>query len=110
MQAELVRHLRGAHGVGQVLLVGEHQQHGVAELVLVQHPVQLVAGGVDAVRVVRVDDEDEALRVLVVVAPERADLVLTADVPDCERDVLVLDRLNVETNGGDGCYDWSGTG
>jgi hypothetical protein len=37
------------------------------------------------------------LGVLEVVAPERADLVLTADVPDGEADVLVLDRLNIET-------------
>jgi hypothetical protein len=60
--------------------------------------VQLVARVVDAVAVVGVDDEDEALRILVVVAPERADLVLTSDVPDRERDVLVLDRLDVEAD------------
>ena len=44
------------------------------------------------------------LRVLEVVAPERSDLVLTADVPNRERDVLVLDRLDVETDCGD-CGD-----
>ena len=34
--------------------------------------------------------------------PERANLVLTSDVPNGERDVLVLDRLDVEscTTGG----------
>jgi hypothetical protein len=42
------------------------------------------------------------LGVLVVVAPERADLVLAADVPHRERDVLVLDGLDVEADGGDG--------
>lgn len=36
VQAQLVRQLGGAHGVGQVLLVGEHQQHRVAQLVLRQ--------------------------------------------------------------------------
>jgi hypothetical protein len=39
--------------------------------------VQLVAGLAHAVAVVGVDDEDEALRVLEVVAPERADLFLS---------------------------------
>lgn len=34
VQPELVRDLRRRHGVGQVLLVGEHQEHGVAQLVL----------------------------------------------------------------------------
>ena len=70
--------------------------------------MQLVARVVHAVPVVRVDDEDEALRVLVVVAPERADLVLTSDVPDRERDVLVLDRLDVETDRGDRRDDLGG--
>ena len=32
----------------------------------------------------------------------RSDLVLSADVPHCERDVLVLDGLHVEADGGDG--------
>ena len=46
--------------------------------------------------VVAVDDEDEALSVLEVVAPQRSDLVLAADIPHREADVLVLDRLHVE--------------
>ena len=45
------------------------------------------------------------LGVLVVVAPERANLVLAADVPHRERDVLVLDGLDVEADGGDGRDD-----
>ena len=38
-------------------------------------------------------------------APERAELVLAADVPHGERDVLVLHGLDVEANGGDGRDD-----
>jgi len=34
VQAELVGDLRRVHGVGQILLVREHQQHRVAELIL----------------------------------------------------------------------------
>jgi hypothetical protein len=34
VQAELVGDLRCVHGVGQILLVGKHQQDGVAQLVL----------------------------------------------------------------------------
>jgi len=105
VEAELVRHLRGGHGVGKVLLVGEDEEDGVAELVLVEHAVHLLAGGVDAVAIVGVDDEDEALGVLVVVTPERADLVLASDVPDCKGDVLVLDGLDIEADGGDGGDD-----
>lgn len=39
--------------------------------------------------------------------PKRSDLVLTTHIPDCERDVLVFDSLNIETNRGDGCDDFS---
>ena len=60
------------------------------------HLLQLVLGLGDSLPVVGVDDEDEALRVLEVVAPQRPDLVLTADVPHGEADVLVLDGLDVE--------------
>ena len=42
---------------------------------------------------------------LEVVSPERSDLVLATHVPDCEADVLVLNRLHVEPDGGDGGHD-----
>lgn len=37
------------------------------------------------------------LCVLEVVSPQRSDLVLTTDIPNCEADVLVLNRLHIET-------------
>lgn len=37
--------------------------------------------------------------------PKRADLVLASNIPHGERDVLVLDRLDIET-----CADVSGRG
>ena len=64
VEAELVRDLGGVHGVGQILLVGEDEEEGVAELVLVEHALQLLAGLRDTFPVVGVDDEDDALRVL----------------------------------------------
>jgi hypothetical protein len=39
--------------------------------------------------VVAIDDKDKALRVLIVVAPQRADLVLATHIPNSETDVLV---------------------
>ena len=38
-------------------------------------------------------------------SPQGSDLVLTSDIPDGEVDVLVLDRLDVEPDGGDGGDD-----
>ena len=105
VEPELVGHLGDAHRLGEILLVGEHEEHGVAQLVLTQHLVELVVGLDDTLAVVRVDDEDEALRILEVVAPQRTDLVLTAHIPHGEVDVLVLDGLHVEADGGDGGDD-----
>lgn len=81
---------------GQILLVGEDQEVGIAQLVLVQHALQLLPGLNDTIAIVRVDDEDDTLGVLEVVPPQRSNLVLSTDIPHGERDVLVLDRLDVE--------------
>merc|ERR1712241_701898 len=105
VQTQLVGDLCGVHRVGQILFVGEYEEHGLPELILCQHAHQLVARLADSLPVVRVHHENQTLRVLEVVAPERSDLVLTADVPNRERDVLVLDRLDVETDCGDGGDD-----
>jgi hypothetical protein len=50
---------------------------------------------------------DHNLGVLEVMPPQRTDLVLTTDIPHGERDVLVLDGLDVETNSGDGGDDFT---
>jgi len=80
----------------QILLVGEDQEHGVPQLVLVQHSLQLLTSLNNTVAIVAVDDEDDALRVLEVVPPEGSDFVLASDIPHGELDVLVLDSLDVE--------------
>ena len=105
VQAELVSDLADRHGVGKILLVGEDKENGITELIFPQHLLQLLVGLRDTLTIVGVNNEDETLGVLEVVAPQRTDLVLTSDIPHGEADVLVLDSLDVETNGGDGGDD-----
>jgi len=123
VEPKLVCDLGCVHGVGQVLLVGEYQQHGLTQLILCQHPHQLVPrlsntlpGGyimnqtlnnVQGEPVVAVHHEDESLGVLEVMSPQRTDLVLTADVPHGETDVLVFNSLDIEPNSWDGGDDLS---
>ena len=64
MQAQLVSDLCRVHGVREVLLVGEHQQHGVTELVLSQHSVKLVPGLSYPLPVVTVHHKDQPLGIL----------------------------------------------
>ena len=81
---------------GKILLVGEDEEDGVTELILVQHALEFLAGLDDTVAIVAVDDEDDALGVLEVMSPEGTELVLATDIPHSELDVLVLDSLDVE--------------
>jgi len=99
VQSQLVSDFSSVHRVRQILFVGEDEQDRLTQLVLGQHPHQLVPRLADPFPVVTVHHEDEPLGVLEVMSPQRSDLVLATDVPHGEADVLVLDRLNVETDG-----------
>lgn len=101
LEPELFGDLGGGHGVWQILLVGKDEQDSVSQFVLVQHALQFFPGLGDSVSVVGVDHEDDTLGVLEVVSPQRSDLVLSTDIPHGERDVLVFNGFDVETNGWD---------
>jgi len=101
---------------GKILLVGEDQQDGIPQLILVEHALQFLPSLDDTIAIVAVDDEDDTwkrtsvdraqdisfrrqqrtLSVLEVMSPQRPNLVLTTDIPDSELDVLVLYGLNIE--------------
>ena len=71
METQLVRDFSSVHSVGKILLVGEDKQESVAELVLVEHPLELLAGLRDTFPIVGVDDEDDTLGVLEVWSVEK---------------------------------------
>ena len=52
-------HRRGDIGERRYLLVGEDQKNGIAQLILCQHPHQLLSSLVDALAVVAVHHEDQ---------------------------------------------------
>ena len=58
-----------------------------------------------SISIVRVHDEDHALRVRVVVAPERPYFILPANVPHRQRQIAVLDGLDVKPDGRDRRHD-----
>lgn len=104
VEPELVCDLGGVHGVlshgqhtvcqiqakdssgtyRQILLVGEDEEGSIAQLILVQHALQLLTGLNNTIAIVAVNDEDNALCVLEVVPPQRTDLVLATDIPHGE--------------------------
>ena len=64
VKTKLVGDFGSIHRVRQILLVGEDEEQRITELVLVEHPLELLAGLRDTFPIVGVDDEDDTLRVL----------------------------------------------
>jgi hypothetical protein len=54
---------------------------------------------VEAIAIVRVDEEEHGARAFVKMSPQRTDLVAAADFPRCESDVAVCKALDVEADG-----------
>ena len=105
VEAELVSDFWAGEGAWEILLVGKDEKDSILKLFLGEHLVELFTVLLNSVSIVGVDDVDETLSVGVVVSPEKSDLVLTTDIPHVEGDVLVLDGLDVEADGGDGVDD-----
>ena len=79
--------------LASVLLVCKDQQHRVAHLILIQHFVEFLSGVLNPIPVVAVDDIDETVGALIVVAPQGADLVLA--ISSCLRKVDPAGRQNL---------------
>merc|ERR1712086_334490 len=104
---ELVCTLCCRHGVWQILLVREYKKDGITELIHGEHTVQLITGLINTIAIITVHHKNDTLCVCVVMPPQWTDLVLTANVPHGERNVLVLYGLHVETDGWDGGHHLS---
>ena len=105
METKFISDLGAGECSWKILLVGEDKKDGVAKLFLGEHLVELLTVLLDSLSIVGVNDVDEALCVGVVMSPEKSDLILTTDIPHIERDVLVLDSLDVEADGWDSVDD-----
>jgi hypothetical protein len=86
--ADLTRPL----GARLVLLVGKHEQRGVAQFFFVEHGAQFFRGGGEAVDVCAVDDEDYRSGVGVVATPVGADGGLATEVLGCVSDMEISRR------------------
>jgi len=107
METKLVGDFGSVHGIGEILLVCEDEKEGISELVLVQHSLKFFASLGYTLSIVGIDDENDTLGVLEVMPPERSNLILSSDVPNGERNVLVLDGLDIEADCWDGGHDFT---
>ncbi len=78
------------------MLVGENQEEGISEFILVEHALQLFPSLDNSIAIVAVNNEDDTLCILEVMPPQRSDLVLSTNIPDSELNVLIFHGLDVE--------------
>ena len=74
VNSQLICDLCCIHGVRKILLVSEAEEHGIAQLVFVEHAVELITSFPNAITIVAIHDEDNTLSVLEVMPPERTNL------------------------------------
>lgn len=88
MEVKLVCDFSNRHSVGEILFVGQNEESSIAQLIFPQHLSKFFSGtavaSINALPVVGVNHEDDGVGILVVVAPERSDLVLTSNIPRVE--------------------------
>jgi len=70
VEAELIGDLGSIHGIGQILLVGEDEEESITKLILIQHPLQLLASLRNTLSIIGVHNEDDTLGVLEVCRKE----------------------------------------
>ena len=97
VQAQYLGNLLGRSGPGQILLVGENEEGGPGQLLLRQQLLQLGPSQLQAMPIGAVDDPDQSVGPLEVVAPIRSDRLLAADVPKVELVSTQFERLYIET-------------
>jgi hypothetical protein len=82
METKFVGYLRDGHGVREILLVAQDEERSVSEFILSQNFLELQGGFVDSLAIVGIDDEDNAFSVVVIVSPQRPNLILASYVPN----------------------------
>lgn len=85
-----------AEAYRQILFIGKDQEQSIPQLVLVQHTLQLLTSFRHTITIVAINNEDDALRILEVMPPERSDLILSTDIPHGKLDVFIFNSLYVE--------------
>ena len=64
VETELIGDFSGIHSIGKILLVGEDEEEGVTELILIEHALKLLTGFGYTLAIIGVNHKDNALSIL----------------------------------------------
>lgn len=81
----------------EYLFVGKDKKNSVAQFIFVQHSHQFLPSFSDTFAIVAVHNKDQTLCILEVITPQRSNFILTTNIPDSERNVLIFNCFNVES-------------
>jgi hypothetical protein len=70
VEAKLVSDLSSIHGVWQILFVGKNKENCITQLILIQHPVQLISCLHNTISIIAIYHKDQPLCILEVVPPQ----------------------------------------
>ena len=99
MKTEFLDNFWNTHNT-HILFVSKNEKGSILKFVFWKHLLEFFSGNIHSFFVRWVNNIDESLGVLIVVLPQLSDLILSSDIPDCEFDLLELDGLDVESDGG----------
>ena len=102
VETEFVAHFRCGHGHGKILLVSKDKNRSVGEFIVGQQTKQFILGQLQTWMVVGIHDKDQSIRSLIIVSPQRSNLVLATYIPNRETNVFVIDSFDIETYGRNG--------
>jgi hypothetical protein len=74
VETKLICYLSSIHCIWQILLVSKNEQDSIPQLILIQHPVELIPCLNNTISVVAINNKDKTLCVLEVVPPQWSDL------------------------------------
>lgn len=74
VKTKFVGDFADTHGIRKILLVGEHKEDSFTKFIFTQHFLQLLIRFRDTFTIVTVNDENQPLSILEVVAPKRTNL------------------------------------
>ena len=97
VQLQHLPDLLQAEGAWKVLLVGEDEEGGPEQPLLLQQALQLLLAILQPPPVRRVYDPDQSVGGFEVVPPVRPKRLLSSNVPDVELEPSVIQSLDIET-------------
>lgn len=105
MKSKMVRDLGRRQGSWIILLVCVHKEGNTSQFISLEQFSELCTCLSHTFPISRVDNVNQRIESFIIMSPQRSESVLTSNIPHGQSQILVLNSLDGEANGGDRCYN-----